>query len=154
MKISTLIRPISVIFVLILFFSLRSYSQSIIKPAIAFWVADNKSITLNSAIEKGIKRPKKLTLSIIFRRTFAKKYHNKNLDLEFKWYKFYSTGKELMETYVKKYSEDFEIHEKNVSVSSTVKNITAGTYEVVVISKHDNKKVSVEKGKRFILKIR
>ncbi len=154
MKISKLFSYVSIILIVIILFSVKSYSQSIIKPHRALWVADNQVVEISEAMNTGIKKPAKLTLLIAFKKSIEKKYLNKSLNLQFQWYKYYATGKDLMETYNYESIKDFKIHEKALSVSSTCKNISTGTWEVIITAKIEKEIVSLGNAKRYLIKIK
>ncbi len=141
---------ISISLIFILVFNKSVFSQSEIKPVHAVWMADNKLVSLKRGYT-GVLKPNELTLKLFFDKNISKKYSKDQLELEFKWFHFYSTKKEFMDSYTISYDKNFETLEKVITTSSKRSNITKGWWEVVVIAKHDNKPITFGAKKRFII---
>ena len=136
--------------IMISLFNKSAFSQSEIKPVHAVWMADDKPVSLKRGYT-GVIKPNELTLKLFFEKNISKKYSNEDLKLVFKWFHFYSTKKEFMDSYTISYDKNFETLEKVISASSKRSNITKGWWEVVVIAKYDNKPITFGAKKRFII---
>ncbi len=130
--------------VIILIFSNLISAQSEIKAEHAVWRADNHTVSLKRAYVPGIKRPTELTLKVFFDNSLIEKYDS--LEFEFKWYHYYVTKREFMDSYSTNYKEENKINENSFCLFSSRKNITPGWWEVQVIAKYDNKPVKLNKG--------
>ncbi len=137
------------ILILLTTLSLNLMGQSVIKPAHAFWKADQTTISLDKAYNIGIEKPNELEFTMFFDIEFLKEQEVQNLDFEIIWFYFYSTEKEYMDSYTIKYDEKNINKNNKYEIKSKIKNMQSGWWEVVVKSKYDNKDVRFNKVNKF-----
>ncbi len=126
---------------LILFFAivsdLKAQGISTIKPTDMVWFANNNKITLTQAVKEGIKVPDSLKFVVRFDNELLKSNKNEKLQFEFKWYYYFSTRKQLMDSYVIELSDRNNDKTNGLQISSSRGKIKSGWWEVQVISKKD-----------------
>ncbi len=132
----------------------KAFSQSIIIPEKVQWRADRTEVSLKTGFDVGIDAPKSLTLELIFSNELLKEIPKDKLSFEFRWFHYYSTRKDFMDSYTIPYDKDKPETGNFFTISSTRKNITRGWWEVQVISKLDEKEVQYKELKKFQIYIK
>lgn len=127
---------------------IKSVNAQIV-PVKVEWIADGATVSLEQGYKKGIPAPEKLTLSLHFDKSLLKKYTNEQLSFEFKWFYYYVTKKEFMDSYTIKFSSSQIINDNTFNVISSRGNIRHGWWEVQVISKADGEIMKFGELSRF-----
>ena len=132
--------------------------QSKILTKNAYWLANNKQVSLDSA-KRGISTPDSLTLVLILDEKNIAELQKKELSFEFQWYSFGATRRYLNNSLIKKL--EFPIApppSKNQKINTIAletklicvrKNLKPGWWEVQIISYSDNGLLSVKNSTQF-----
>ena len=133
-----------------LFLLLATFSnaQSLPTPTHAAWKADKDAVSLKNAY-LGVSTPKTLTFEILFSEEDAEKMKAAGTELEFKWYYYYATSKEFMDSYTISYDEAVSDGFKQTALTSTKEDITSGWWEVQVVVVGSDKSVSFKNTTQF-----
>jgi hypothetical protein len=91
----------------------------------------------------------KLTIELYFDKSILNSYSKDKMNFEFKWFYYYVTQKEFMDSYTVTYNESAVPSANAFSISSTRGNIRSGWWEVQVISKADGEVVGFQEVSRF-----
>ena len=117
--------------------TINAQTISSLTPTHVIWSADGKQVTLKNG-NYGIAQPDSLSLKVYFREEYIKKFDKEKVNFEFKWYYFFSTRKQLIESNTVKYNPNHFQSDNSYLVSSTKGNLTKGWWEVQVKSGTDN----------------
>jgi hypothetical protein len=134
-------KTIAIIVLIFTSLSFTAFSQSIITPATVQWKADQNDVSLKTGFEVGIAAPAILTLELYFENSILKEVPKEKLTFEFRWFHYYSTRKDFMDSYTVPYDKEKAGEGNKFKISSSRSNITRGWWEVQVISKVDGKTV-------------
>ncbi len=134
---------------LLISFSYINTVNAQITPTYAEWVVDGKSISLEKAYKEGITTPQKLSLKLHFDKSLLKKYSQEQLKFEFKWFYYYVTQKEFMDSYTVSYNANTSSSDKTFTTLSSRGNIRHGWWEVQVVSKADGQIIKFGDISRF-----
>lgn len=119
-------------------FSAFSQNASKLRPTMIVWQCVDTKYSLNDA-KNGVVLNDSVALKIYFNSIlYEKMTKNSNITLEFRWYYYLSTRKDLM--YIDKIeSKKFDRSMKNAIIAMSQKpNLTPGWWEVQVICSLDN----------------
>ena len=117
--------------------TINAQSISSLAPTHVIWAADGQQVTLKNG-SYGIAKHDSLSLKIYFRKEYIKKFDEEKLNFEVKWYYFFSTRKQIIESKVVKYNANHFQTDNSYLISSTKGNLTKGWWEVQIVSGTDN----------------
>jgi len=145
-----------IILFLFLFFVIikaNAQSYSYIKPSLIVWEVENSKISLKKGLN-GITSPNELKLSLYFKSNDVKNYLTQGVVLQFRWYYYLSTRKKLVKVENIPFSKAHNNTDGSISISSTLRGVQPGWWEVQVLSTTDRKRISyagIDRYQIFIL---
>lgn len=147
---SSIIKYLTFFLVFIFLFNFSNLkAQLSVTPIDVSWLVDGQKVTLKKGYNEGVNKCEKLTIQLFFDKSILKTYSKDQLNFEFKWFYYYVTKKEFMDSYTVTYNGSAVSGNNSFSISSSRENIGHGWWEVQVISKIDGKSVAFDNIARF-----
>jgi len=140
---------IKLLFTLVFFLSINiANAQKVATPTHVVWKVDGKQVSLKAA-HSGIDSPEELTIEVFFSDEDVTKMKADGTEIEFKWYYYYATSREYMDSYTVSYNESETDAYEQKKMSSTRGDISKGWWEVHIVSVDSDEKMSFNKIKQF-----
>ncbi len=129
-------------------FSTFGNAQTLPIPTHAAWKADKDAVSLKNAY-LGVATPSTLTFEILFSEADIKKMKAQGTELEFKWYYYYATTKEFMDSYTIAYDEAVTDGYEQTKLTSIKGDIMSGWWEVQVVISGTEQPISFKNTTQF-----
>ncbi len=146
-----------IIFTLVLILSLSTGLQaqyySRVKPTLVVWQANDHKVSLRRGLY-GIDKPTSLNIILFFSPKMAQYYSQQGVILQFRWYYYLSTRRKLVKVENVPFSRMHKNPDGSYSLSSTLKTIQPGWWEVQVVSSLDRRYIQFAGLDRFQILIK
>ena len=129
-------------------FGLNAQYYSKIKPILVVWQVNDSKVSLRRGLY-GIPKPEELNINLYFNAQEAKKYAQRGVVLQVRWYYYLSTRRKLVKVENLTFDKGHINNDGSYILTSTLKSVQPGWWEVQVVSSLDRRYIQFAGLDRF-----